>query len=57
LTLRIDLVNGAIGPGKIRLLELVGKSGSSSAAGRSADAAGARPAPAAALRPLTASAV
>jgi len=34
LTLRVDLSSGAIGPGKIRLLELVGKSGSISAAGR-----------------------
>jgi molybdate transport system regulatory protein len=35
LTLRIDLADhGAIGPGKIRLLELVGESGSISAAGR-----------------------
>ncbi len=35
LTLRIDLSDqGAIGPGKIRLLELVGESGSISAAGR-----------------------
>jgi molybdate transport system regulatory protein len=34
LTLRIDLQSGAIGPGKIRLLELVGESGSISAAAR-----------------------
>jgi molybdate transport system regulatory protein len=35
LTIRIDLSEqGAIGPGKIRLLELVGESGSISAAGR-----------------------
>ena len=35
LTLRIDLgSSGAIGPGKIRLLELVGETGSISAAGR-----------------------
>ena len=35
LTIRIDLSDhGAIGPGKIRLLELVGESGSISAAGR-----------------------
>jgi molybdate transport system regulatory protein len=34
LTLRIDLSSGSIGPGKIRLLELVGESGSISAAGR-----------------------
>jgi molybdate transport system regulatory protein len=35
LTVRIDLANeGAIGPGKIRLLELVGELGSISAAGR-----------------------
>ena len=35
LTIRIDLsAHGAIGPGKIRLLELVGDSGSISAAGR-----------------------
>ena len=35
LTIRIDLsAHGAIGPGKIRLLELVGESGSISAAGR-----------------------
>src|SRR5215471_6269874 len=35
VTIRIDLSNhGAIGPGKIRLLELVGESGSISAAGR-----------------------
>jgi molybdate transport system regulatory protein len=35
LTIRIDLsAQGAIGPGKIRLLELVGESGSISAAGR-----------------------
>jgi molybdate transport system regulatory protein len=35
LTIRIDLTNHrAIGPGKIRLLELVGESGSISAAGR-----------------------
>jgi molybdate transport system regulatory protein len=35
LTIRIDLARrGAIGPGKIRLLELVGESGSISAAGR-----------------------
>jgi molybdate transport system regulatory protein len=35
LTLRIDLAGrGTIGPGKIRLLELVGESGSISAAGR-----------------------
>ena len=35
LTIRIDLSGrGAIGPGKIRLLELVGESGSISAAGR-----------------------
>ena len=35
LTIRIDLTNrGAIGPGKIKLLELVGESGSISAAGR-----------------------
>ena len=35
LTLRIDLSDqGAIGPGKVRLLELVGESGSISAAGR-----------------------
>ena len=35
LTLRIDLAPlGAIGPGKIRLLELVGETGSISAAGR-----------------------
>lgn len=34
LTLRIDLSTGSIGPGKIRLLELVGESGSISAAGR-----------------------
>jgi len=34
LTLRIDFQNGAIGPGKIRLLELVGQSGSISAAAR-----------------------
>lgn len=35
LTLRVDLgAAGAIGPGKIRLLELVGETGSISAAGR-----------------------
>jgi len=35
LTIRIDLSgHGAIGPGKIRLLEFVGESGSISAAGR-----------------------
>src|SRR5215470_19551330 len=35
VTIRIDLSDhGAIGPGKIRLLELVGESGSISAAGR-----------------------
>jgi molybdate transport system regulatory protein len=35
LTIRIDLSgHGAIGPGKIRLLELIGQSGSISAAGR-----------------------
>jgi len=35
LTIRIDLAPlGAIGPGKIRLLELVGETGSISAAGR-----------------------
>jgi molybdate transport system regulatory protein len=35
LTIRIDLApEGAIGPGKIRLLELVGETGSISAAGR-----------------------
>jgi hypothetical protein len=35
LTLPVDLSDpGAIGPGKIRLLELVGESGSMSAAGR-----------------------
>jgi molybdate transport system regulatory protein len=35
LTIRIDLAQeGAIGPGKIRLLELVGETGSISAAGR-----------------------
>jgi molybdenum-dependent DNA-binding transcriptional regulator ModE len=35
LSIRIDLANRrAIGPGKIRLLELVGESGSISAAGR-----------------------
>ena len=35
LTIRIDLSDhGAVGPGKIRLLELVGESGSISAAGR-----------------------
>jgi molybdate transport system regulatory protein len=35
LTIRIDLTQeGAIGPGKIRLLELVGETGSISAAGR-----------------------
>ena len=34
LTLRIDLSSGSIGPGKVRLLELVGESGSISAAGR-----------------------
>lgn len=35
LTIRIDLTNqGAIGPGKIKLLELLGESGSISAAGR-----------------------
>ena len=35
LTVRIDLTNrGAIGPGKIKLLELVGELGSISAAGR-----------------------
>ena len=35
LTIRIDLSgHGAIGPGKIRLLELIGESGSISAAGR-----------------------
>ena len=35
LSIRIDLSDhGAIGPGKIRLLELVGESGSISAAGR-----------------------
>ena len=35
LTIRIDLsAHGAIGPGKIRLLELVSESGSISAAGR-----------------------
>jgi molybdate transport system regulatory protein len=34
LTIRIDLWSGSIGPGKIRLLELVGESGSISAAGR-----------------------
>ena len=38
LTIRIDLSDhGAIGPGKIRLLELVGESGSISAAGRAMD--------------------
>ena len=35
LTIRVDLSSGSIGPGKIRLLELVGESGSISAAGRS----------------------
>ncbi len=35
LTIRVDLTPlGAIGPGKIRLLELVGETGSISAAGR-----------------------
>ena len=35
LTIRIDLSgHGAMGPGKIRLLELIGESGSISAAGR-----------------------
>ena len=35
LTIRIDLAtHGAIGPGKVKLLELVGESGSISAAGR-----------------------
>src|SRR6185295_2941769 len=35
LTVRVDLTNqGAIGPGKIKLLELVGELGSISAAGR-----------------------
>ena len=35
LTIRIDLTDhGAIGPGKVKLLELVGESGSISAAGR-----------------------
>ena len=35
LTIRIDLAShGAIGPGKIRLLEVIGESGSISAAGR-----------------------
>jgi molybdate transport system regulatory protein len=34
LTIRVDLSSGAIGPGKIRLLELVGESGSISGAGR-----------------------
>ena len=35
LLIRIDLTNsGAIGPGKVRLLELIGESGSISAAGR-----------------------
>ena len=35
LTIRIDLAtHGSIGPGKIKLLELVGQSGSISAAGR-----------------------
>jgi molybdate transport system regulatory protein len=35
LTIRIDLSeHGAIGPGKIKLLELIGESGSISAAGR-----------------------
>jgi len=35
LTIRIDLASdGALGPGKIKLLELVGESGSISAAGR-----------------------
>ena len=35
LTIRIDLTgHGAIGPGKVKLLELVGESGSISAAGR-----------------------
>src|SRR5262249_42604765 len=35
LTIRVDLSgHGSIGPGKIRLLELVGESGSISAAGR-----------------------
>lgn len=35
LTLRIDLgTAGAVGPGKIRLLELIGETGSISAAGR-----------------------
>jgi molybdate transport system regulatory protein len=35
LTLRVDLgAAGAIGPGKIRLLELIGETGSISAAGR-----------------------
>ena len=37
LTIRIDLSSGAIGPGKIRLLERVGESGSISAAGRAMD--------------------
>src|SRR5262245_62503633 len=36
LTVRVDLKPGAaVGPGKIRLLELIGESGSISAAGRS----------------------
>src|SRR5262245_12015626 len=38
LSIRVDLSNHrAIGPGKIRLLELVGESGSISAAGRAMD--------------------
>ena len=38
LTVRVDLTNqGAIGPGKIKLLELVGELGSISAAGRAMD--------------------
>jgi molybdate transport system regulatory protein len=34
LSLRIDLPSGRIGPGKIRLLEAIGREGSISAAGR-----------------------
>lgn len=38
LTLRIDFDHGrAVGPGKVRLLELVGETGSISAAGRAMD--------------------
>ena len=38
LTIRVDFgATGALGPGKVRLLELIGKEGSISAAGRAMD--------------------